>query len=152
MPTSEYLTKQGDGFVAGNQNAIIVVTAHGEETANYKEFTKEVTFIIGDENNLVNVIEYANYVNRDKDPIKPMHKAVNNLQARVNGSTLQFTTKNSGLVNVDIYDALGASVKQVSDIYSAGNHAIDLKGLPNGAYTLVIRQGNHKASIRWTNK
>lgn len=152
MPTSEYLTKQGDGFVAGNQNAIIVVTAHGEETANYREFTKEVTFIIGDENNLVNVIEYANYVNRDKDPIKPMHKAVNNLQARVNGSTLQFTTKNSGLVNVDIYDALGASVKQVSDIYTAGSHAIDLKGLPNGAYTLVIRQGNHKASIRWTNK
>jgi endoglucanase len=70
----------------------------------------------------------------------------------MNGSTLQFTTKNSGLVNVDIYDALGASVKQVSDIYSAGSHAIDLKNLPNGAYTLVIRQGNNKASVRWTNK
>jgi endoglucanase len=152
LPTSQYLTKQGNGFVAGNQNAIIVVTAHGEETANYKEFTKEVTFIIGDENNLVNVIEYANYVNRDQDPIKPTRKVVNNLQATMNGSTLQFTTKNSGLVKVDIYDALGASVKQVSDIYSAGSHAIDLKNLPNGAYTLVIRQGNNKASVRWTNK
>ena len=152
LPTSQYLTKQGNGFVAGNQNAIIVVTAHGEETANFKEFNKEVTFIIGDENNLVNVIEYANYVNRDQDPIKPMRKVVNNLQATMNGSTLQFTTKNSGLVKVDIYDALGASVKQVSDIYSAGSHAIDLKNLPNGAYTLVIRQGNNKASIRWTNK
>ena len=152
LPTSQYLTKQGNGFVAGNQNAIIVVTAHGEETANFKEFNKEVTFIIGDENNLVNVIEYANYVNRDQDPIKPMRKVVNNLQATMNGSTLQFTTKNSGLVKVDIYDALGASVKQVSDIYSAGSHAIDLKNLPNGAYTLVIRQGNNKASVRWTNK
>jgi endoglucanase len=152
LPTSQYLTKQGNGFVAGNQNAIIVVTAHGEETANFKEFNKEVTFIIGDENNLVNVIEYANYVNRDQDPIKPMRKVVNNLQATMNGSTLQFTTKNSGLVKVDIYDALGASVKQVSDIYSAGSHAIDLKGLANGSYTLVVRQGNNKASIRWTNK
>ena len=153
LPTSEYLTKQGAGFVAGNQNAIIAVTAHGEETANYKEFTKEVTFYIGDQNNLVNVIEYANYINRDQlASIKPMRKVVNNLQATMNGSTLQFTTKNSGLVNVDIYDALGASVKQVSDIYSAGSHAIDLKNLPNGAYTLVIRQGNNKASIRWTNK
>ena len=153
LPTSEYLTKQGAGFVAGNQNAIIAVTAHGEETTNYKEFTKEVTFYIGDQNNLVNVIEYANYINRDQlASIKPMRKVVNNLQATMNGSTLQFTTKNSGLVNVDIYDALGASVKQVSDIYSAGSHAIDLKNLPNGAYTLVIRQGNNKASIRWTNK
>jgi len=152
LPTSQYLTKQGNGFVAGNQNAIIVVTAHGEETANFKEFNKEVTFIIGDENNLVNVIEYANYVNRDQDPIKPMRKVVNNLQATMNGSTLQFTTKNSGLVKVDIYDALGASVKQVSDIYSAGSHAINLKGLANGSYTLVVRQGNNKASVRWTNK
>jgi endoglucanase len=70
----------------------------------------------------------------------------------MNGSTLQFTTKNTGLVNIDIYDALGASVMQKSDIYSAGSHAVDLKNLPNGFYTLVVRQGSHKASIRWMNK
>jgi endoglucanase len=65
---------------------------------------------------------------------------------------LQFTTKNTGLVKIDIYDALGASVKQMSDVYSAGSHAIDLKGLANGSYTLIVRQGSSKASIRWMNK
>ena len=153
LPTSEYLTKQGAGFVAGNQNAIIAVTAHGEETANYKEFTKEVTFYIGDQNNLVNVIEYANYINRDElASIKPMYKAVNNIEASMNGSVLQFTTRNSGLVKLDVYDALGANVMQKSGLYTAGDHAFNLSGLANGSYTLVIRQGNHKASIRWTNK
>ena len=68
------------------------------------------------------------------------------------GSMLQFTTKNTGLVKLDVYDALGVNVMQQSDIYSAGSHAINLKGLPNGSYTLVIRQGSQKASLRWTNK
>lgn len=153
LPTSDYVTKQGAGFVAGNQNAIIVVTAHAEETANYQEFNREVTFRIGDQNNLVNVVEYANYVNRDEiASIKPMYKAVNNIEASMNGSVLQFTTRNSGLVKLDVYDALGANVMQKSGLYTAGDHAFNLSSLANGSYTLVIRQGNHKASIRWTNK
>ena len=154
LPTSAYVTKQGAGFVAGNQNAIIVVTAHAEETANYQAFNREVTFRIGDQNNLVNVVEYANYVNRNEVDtyIKPMHKAVKNIQASMNGSTLQFTTRSSGLVKVDVYDALGSSVMQKSGLYTAGSHAINLKGLANGSYTLVVRQGNDKTSIHWTSK
>ena len=81
-----------------------------------------------------------------------MHKAVNNIEASMNGSVLQFTTRNSGLVKLDVYDALGANVMQKSGLYTAGDHAFNLSGLANGSYTLVIRQGNHKASIRWTNK
>ena len=112
-----------------------------------------MTFRIGDQNNLVNVVEYANYVNRDEiASIKPMYKAVNNIEASMNGSVLQFTTRNSGLVKLDVYDALGANVMQKSGLYTAGDHAFNLSSLANGSYTLVIRQGNHKASIRWTNK
>ena len=77
---------------------------------------------------------------------------MNSLKASVHGSTLQFTTKRTGLVKIDIYDALGVNVMQQSDIYAAGNHSIDLNSLSNGSYTLVIRQGSQKASIRWTNK
>jgi endoglucanase len=70
----------------------------------------------------------------------------------MNGSTLQFTTRNSGLVKMDVYDALGTSVMQKSGLYTAGSHAINLKGLANGSYTLVVRQGNDKTSIHWTSK
>ncbi|SIO31481.1 cellulase family glycosylhydrolase [Fibrobacter sp. UWB11] len=150
QPTTPYLTKVGNAFVGGNQNAIFVVTAHIAETADYEEFERSVTVIVGDAGTAVNLADWIAYT--QPAAIKPTNKIANSLNARMNGSMLQFTTKNTGLVKVDIYDALGASVKQMSEVYGNGSHAIDLKGLPNGSYTLVVRQGSQKASIRWTNK
>ena len=151
--TSPYLGQQGEGFVAGAQSAVIAVTATAPESDFYAALSRTVTFIIGDSATAVNLQEYQAYINPSEPiSIKPIKKAMNGLQASMKGSMLQFTTKNTGLVKIDIYDALGASVKQMSDVYSAGSHAIDLKGLANGSYTLIIRQGSHKASIRWTNK
>lgn len=151
QPTTPYLTKVGNAFVGGAQNAIFAITAHIAETADYEEFERTVTVIVGDAGTAVNLAEWIAYTN-PTDAIKPANKIVNSLNARMDGSMLQFTTKNTGLVKVDIYDALGASVKQMSEVYGKGSHAIDLKGLPNGSYTLVVRQGSQKASIRWVNK
>jgi endoglucanase len=151
--TSAYMIKFGEGFATSAYPAIIAVTAEAPETENYAASSKTVTFIIGGDSTLaMNKDEYYNYINGTTDAIKPVRKVQNSLQASMNGTMLQFTTKNTGLVKVDIYDALGASVKQMSDVYGKGSHAIDLKGLPNGSYTLIVRQGSHKASVRWTNK
>ena len=151
--TSAYMIKFGEGFATSAYPAIIAVTANAPETENYAASSKTVTFIIGGDSTLaMNKDEYYSYINGTTDAIKPVRKVQNSLQASMNGTMLQFTTKNTGLVKVDIYDALGASVKQMSDVYGKGSHAIDLKGLPNGSYTLIVRQGSHKASVRWTNK
>ena len=151
--TSAYMIKFGEGFATSAYPAIIAVTANAPETENYAASSRTVTFIIGGDSTLaMNKDEYYSYINGTTDAIKPVRKVQNSLQASMNGTMLQFTTKNTGLVKVDIYDALGASVKQMSDVYGKGSHAIDLKGLSNGSYTLVIRQGSHKASVRWTNK
>ena len=150
-PTTEYITRNGGDITAGNQNAILFIEATVEETANYAAQERSFTLIIGDAASAVNMMEWYEYTNPSV-AIKPTHKIVNGLQASMKGSTLQFTTKNTGLVKIDIYDALGASVIQKSDIYSAGSHALDLKGLANGSYTLIIRQGSNKSSIRWINK
>ena len=149
--TTPYLTLQSPSLTAGNQNAIVAITATGPETDNFYALKQTITVIIGDSASAVNMKEYQEFLNPFAS-IKPVRKIANNLQANMNGTMLHFTTKNTGLVNIDIYDALGASVMQKSDIYSAGSHAVDLKNLPNGSYTLVVRQGNHKASIRWINK
>lgn len=151
--TSAYMIKFGEGFATSAYPAIIAVTANAPETENYAASSKTVTFIIGGDSTLaMNKDEYYNFINGTTDAIKPVRKVQNSLQASMNGTMLQFTTKNTGLVKVDIYDALGASVKQMSDVYGKGSHAIDLKGLPNGSYTLIVRQGSHKASVRWMNK
>jgi len=150
--TSDYLTKNGAGFIAGTQNAIVAVTARAPETETMDSLVMTVTFTIGDANAAVNLAEYNAFLNPEV-AIKPTHKIMaSSIQAHMNGKTLHFTTKNTGLVNLDIYDALGAKVMQQSDIFSAGSHAINLNSLANGSYTLVIRQGSQKASIRWTNK
>lgn len=151
LPTSAYITKNGAGFIAGNQNAIVAITAHAPENATQDSLVRTVTFIIGDQAAAVNLEEYFAFVNPQAS-IKPVQKIANGLKASMTGSTLQFTTKHTGLVKVDIYDALGVNVMQQSDIYAAGNHSIDLNSLSNGSYTLIIRQGSQKASIRWTNK
>ena len=152
QPTSLYVTKNGAGFVAGTLPAIVAVTANAPETDYYAAFTKTVTFTIGDASAAVNLQEYNEYLN-PTSAIKPTSRVIkNSIQASMNGKTLHFTTKNTGLVKLDVYDALGAHVMQQSDIYSAGSHAIDLNGLANGSYSLIIRQGSQKASIRWTNK
>ena len=151
--TSAYMIKFGEGFATSAYPAIIAVTANAPETENYAASSRTVTFIIGGDSTLaMNKDEYYSYINGTTDAIKPVRKVQNSLQASMNGTMLQFTTKNTGLVKVDIYDALGASVKQMSEVYGKGSHAINLKGLPNGSYTLVVRQGSQKASIRWTNK
>ncbi len=62
-PSSTYLTQEGEGFVAGNQNAIVAVTATVPESENYKALSKTVTFIIGDRNAAVNLQEYNDYLN-----------------------------------------------------------------------------------------
>ena len=150
-PTTSYLTLQSPGLAAGNQNAIVAITATAPESENFSSLEQTITVIIGDSAAAVNMQEYQEFLN-PLISIKPVRKIANKLQASMNGTTLHFTTKNTGLVNIDIYDVLGASVMQKSDIYSAGSHAVDLKNLPNGSYTLVVRQGSHKAAIRWTNK
>ena len=151
--TSAYMIKFGEGFATSAYPAIIAVTANAPETENYAASSKTVTFIIGGDSTLaMNKDEYYSYINGTTIAMKPIRNVQNSLKASMNGSMLQFTTKNTGLVKVDIYDALGASVKQMSDVYGKGSHAIDLKGLPNGSYTLIVRQGSHKASVRRTNK
>ena len=148
--TTPYLTKSGSSFVGGTQNAIIDVTIKIPESDNYEALEKTVTIIVGDAGTAVNLQEWVEF--RNPVAIKPTQKIASGLKASVQGSKLQFTTKNAGLVKVDVYDALGVNVMQQSDIYAAGNHSIDLNSLSNGSYTLIVRQGSQKASIRWTNK
>lgn len=149
--TSAYMIKFGEGFATSAYPAIISITASAPETGNYAATTKTVLFIIGDSASAINKDEYYQYIN-PSIAIKPVHKAQNNLKASINGSTLQFTTRKTGLVKVDVYDALGVSVMQKSDVYGAGSHSMNLKALPSGSYTLVVRQGSQKSSLHWTNK
>ena len=178
--SSIYLTKEGGGFVAGNQNAIVAVTATAPETENYKALSKTVTFIIGDESAAVNMKEYQDYLNppiessssvaelssssakakSSSSSAKPAsaasgftsHNFASGIHANMYGATLQITLQNAGRVKVDVYDAIGARVVEFDRNCSAGSHAIRLNGVSNGLYMVVIRHGSQKQIIQWINR
>ena len=61
--TTPYLTKDGEGFIAGSQPAVVAVTATAPELENYLAFSKTVTFVIGDSLSAVNLEEYSLFIN-----------------------------------------------------------------------------------------
>ena len=194
---SPYLTKSGNGFVAGSQPAIIAVTASVPESDNYSAFEKTVTFIIGDSASAVNLDEYLAYIKlsdttkqsdttqvspdttkrsdttqvspdttKQSDTTKvspdsakknstetiPSRHYPNIAKVRIDGKKLMFVTENAGVLKLDVYDAIGSHVKSHSGYYSAGSRTIDLNGLAQGTYVLVIRQGKQTMIAHWKNK
>ena len=177
--TSPYLTREGQGVVAGNQDAIVAVTAKVPESDNYEALDQMITVIIGDSASAVNLKEYNDYINRPisfgdesssssiafsssstetassssaEEPDALVQKSGENFHAKVFGSTLQFTTVHAGPVKMEVYDALGVCMMRHNEVYSAGNHVVPLNNFARGSYILVIRQEGRVSSIRWINK
>lgn len=66
---------------------------------------------------------------------------------------VSFTIPASGLVTLDIHDALGRKVRTLVDSrLEAGVHSVtfDGQGLPSGTYTAILRFGDRTSSIRMT--
>ncbi len=153
-PSSPYLSKVGNNLVAGNQNAVITVTLSAEETANYMALEAKATVIIGDLESAVNLDEHHAYLLKENPPeeedaIRPVFTAVNGIHAQINGSTLSFSVDKAGPVKLEVYDAIGNRVMSQSSRYTAGDHAISLKGLSSGSYVAIVRQGTRTAKLRW---
>jgi len=138
-PTSQYVTKNGTNLVAGNQNAIVNVTASAPETALYQAFQKTVTVVVGDSTQAVNKDELISV-----DIVKT--NAALPLRAVVTKSQLAITSDNAGSVNVDVFSINGQKVfsKTVSE-----NSIVPLAGIPNGSYLIVINQGVRQLNVKW---
>ena len=154
-PTSKYLTRSGSSLVAGDQNAIVTVTATAEESEFYKALTSSITVTIGDAASAVNLAEHEAYLKKEsgeeeeEDAIRPAIATSRGMSARIVGSTLSFSTERPGTVKLEVYDALGNRVVSHSDRYTAGTHAVQLQDLSSGSYVAIVRQGSRTASVRW---
>lgn len=151
-PTSKYLKREGSKLVAGDQNAIITVTAHVDETEFYLPQEASIVVNIGDPTAAVNLAEHEAFLNQgseEEDAIHAPMVARNSINAWIAGSMLSFSTEKAGLVRLEVYDAIGNRVMSQSGQYRAGGHTVSLKGLSSGSYVAIIRQGSRTAKLRW---
>ena len=151
-PTSKYLSRSGANLVAGDQNAIVTVTANVEESEYFLPLVASVTITVGDAAAAVNLAEHEAFLNKNKeeeDAIRPIVATSRGLNIWSTGSKLSFSTERAGLVKLDIYDAIGNRVKSQSSRYSVGTHSIGLQDLSSGSYVAIVRQGSRTAKLRW---
>lgn len=142
--STPYFTKVGTSIVAGNQNAIVTVTATAPETDSFEEFTKSVTIIIGDSSLAVNKEDFYG-----PNPIKGVSVPGVPFRAAFRNSGMLLHVPSAGLVEWGIYSAAGVCFQKEAKVYSAGSHLISLENLPAGSYLVKIRQGNITRTSRW---
>ena len=155
-PTSKYVSRSGTSIVAGDQNAVITITASAEETELYKAMEASITVTIGDAASAVNLAEHMAFLNQGNESDLPDDNAIHysmtrssGLSAQIVGSALTFSTERAGVVKLEVYDALGNRVMSQSGRYGTGTHAVQLRDLSSGSYVAIVRQGSQSASIRW---
>ena len=143
QPTTPYLTISGTNLVAGNQNAIVMVTAHADESANYGEVTRTYTIIIGDAGQAVNIDEWmaAQQTSIAKtNPKLPLH-------ANIANNTLSINSNESGDIHVDVFSIMGQNV--ISKTLNSRNATMQLDKVANGAYLITIKQGTKQLNVKW---
>ncbi|MBO7412367.1 MAG: glycoside hydrolase family 5 protein [Fibrobacter sp.] len=151
-PTCKYLSRSGTSVVAGDQNAVITITANVEESEFYKPIVASMTVTIGDATTAVNLAEHLAYLNQGNEEDDAIHYSMvtsHGLKAQITGSTLSFSTERAGMVKLDVYDAIGNRVMRQSGRYGTGTHSVQLSNLSSGSYVAIVRQGSQSASVRW---
>ena len=141
--TSSYITKSGTDLVAGNENAVVLVTAHAPESDNYKEMHSSITVIVGDSSKAVNKEEYQKTSIIKTNPELP-------LQAVVAGNMLNINSNQPGEIEVEVFSITGQNV--LNKTLSKNYGALSLANIPNGAYLITIRQGIKQLNVKWNKK
>ena len=146
--SSPYITKDGKNLVAGNQNAIVVINGHVEETANYGEFARSVTVVVGEATQAVNMDEWNASQQQQTSILKTNPNLP--LQAIVVNNTLAINSNESGDIHVDVFSITGQNV--MSQTLSSNSAVMQLNSVANGSYLITIRQGIKQLNVKWNKK
>ena len=159
-PSSIYLTQEGEGFVAGNQNAIVAVTATAPETENFKALSKTVTFIIGDRDAAVNLQEYNDYLNptivlssssmatSSDTPLSS--SSADAFSSSVEESSSSTEESSSSVEETSSTSAVSSSSDKAASSSSSAEPDSSAAGLTNHIFASGIRANMHGATLQIT--
>lgn len=137
--SSPYVTKNGNALVAGNQNAIVTITANAPETETYQEFHKSIRVIVGDSALAVNMDEFQEFGIFQTRQDLP-------LRATIVNNRLHIGCDKSGDVMVNVFSVNGQKIMSKT---MGANKSLSLDNIPMGSYLIVLLQGSRQLSIQW---
>jgi endoglucanase len=148
--SSPYVTKSGNGLTAGNQNAIVRITANSPEADNYLELHQSITVIVGDSSQAVNKDEYY----ASEPVVVPPDTGVGiiktkmtlPLHATIAKSMLSVGSRDAGDINVDVFSVTGQKVLSKT---MRNNATMSLANIPTGSYLIVITQDIKQLNVKW---
>lgn len=132
-PYIEYIPGAPGYLIAGNEDAIVTVTATAPETAERAATDLSITIIVGDS---------ATAASKGNVPISFVAKAAGKFSAQfVNGGMVLKATR-SGSASVEVITSLGQVAKSMQVNLAAGHNWIPVAGISTGKYIVRVKQGS----------
>lgn len=132
-PYIEYIPGAPGYLIAGNEDAIVTVTATAPETAERAATELSITIIVGDS---------ATAASKGNVPIPFVAKAAGKFSAQfVNGGMVLKATR-SGSASVEVITSLGQVAKSMQVNLAAGHNWIPVAGISTGKYIVRVKQGS----------
>lgn len=147
--STPYLTRSGKDIIAGQQDAIVYITATSPETEYIQAFEKTIRIVIGDSLKAVNMDEAKEIAAGVHDVAKSSRNNFN-VTMSSNGFSLQIL--NSMPTSVQLFDMKGQKIWSAMQNFEKGTHNISLDNVRAGHYILMIQQGSNRQTFRWNRK
>lgn len=137
-PYIEYIPGAPGYLIAGNEDAIVTVTATAPETAERAATDLSITIIVGDS---------ATAASKGNVPIPFVAKAAGKFSTQfVNGGMVLKATR-SGSASVEVITSLGQVAKSMQVNLAAGHNWIPVAGISTGKYIVRVKQGSNIQSF-----
>ena len=143
QPTSPYLANNGGYLTAGNEDAIVHVTATAPETAERAAFEQTITIIVGDS---------AAAANRGNVSIPMMANAKSTLSAQFRKGGMMLKASRKGTASINVVTTLGQVEKSLNVELGAGFNWIPMDGVSAGKYIVRVKQGSSTSNFTWEKK
>ena len=129
-PTSTYLSNVNNALVAGNQDAIVTITATSAGNDEREPLNLTITVVVGDS---LAAVANGNVSIQDR-------RTPATFKAQFSKGGINLNAMTSGAATVEIFSAMGKAVKSIQTNVTAGTNWIPVSGLRAGHYVVRLSQ------------
>ena len=133
-----YIANNDGYLVAGNEDAIVMVTATAPETADRAALEMTIRIIVGDS---------ATAASKGNVSIPKIAKAAGKLSAQFRNGGMILKAAQSGSASIEVITSLGQVAQSMQVNLGAGQNWVPMANISAGKYIVRVRQGSNIQSF-----